>query len=330
MGWKKRGLNITFVTLLFDLVFIAYIISMSGGLKSAVMLAQVLFTIFFALLFPRPLTILPPLLLLPIIASIDRYFMHQDNDFVVALFFFTWYLAINLIVVYMIVYLNHTEDKQQRNILRLQEKLGDKAVLEERTRLAREIHDGLGASLSSLIIQSEYIINLNQDIKLKEELVELKSTAEESIEELRRSLQMMRDQFDLIPALQDYCNTFQVRTKIDIAMEAEGKPWNLAAEVQLCIFRILQESLTNINKHAKANKINITLFFGPSRMILSIRDNGRGFEQNVKMQHHYGLITMGERARKVDGELKIKSIPQEGTTIIFSLEKGSPKWPKLK
>ena len=100
-----------------------------------------------------------------------------------------WYLALNFIIIYVLVYLNEREVAAHREVTELQGDLKELAVVEERNRLAREIHDGLGASLSSLIIQSEYLLSLApKDEPLLKEIRELKASAEESIEELRRKL----------------------------------------------------------------------------------------------------------------------------------------------
>jgi hypothetical protein len=95
-----------------------------------------------------------------------------------------WYLGLNFIVIYVLVYLNEREVTAHREVVELQGDLKELAV-EERDRLAREIHDGLGASLSSLIIQSEYVAQLTKDDAVKKEVADLKQSAEEAIEELR-------------------------------------------------------------------------------------------------------------------------------------------------
>ncbi len=310
------GKAATFLTLCVDLLVLVYMIAFSGGLKSPVLPTQVVYTIFFALLFPNPLSIIPPLLTLPVVAKIDteipgRVLQLED------IFLLVWYSAVNFIVVYVIVYLNERDESQHEEIVDLQKDLQKMAVVEERNRLSREIHDGLGASLSSLIIQSEYLFNLAREPKLKAEIRELKDVAEESIDELRRSISMMRDDFDLVPALDDYCQNFSHRVGINVEYSVKGKVPKLDGELQLTVFRILQESLNNVKKHAQASLVQVDITVRENALILSVRDDGVGFDYKGNLQGHYGLGNMTERARKYGGKLEITSKPGMGCKILF-------------
>lgn len=315
----RVGKVVTFVTLCFDLVVIVYLITASGGLGSPLLASQLMFTTLFVILFPKPLALLPPLLCLPIIARIDQIL--GGRAWVPAdLFTVLWYSAINLILIYAIVYLNQREDAQQVELLALQKNLQQMAVVDERNRLAREIHDGLGATLSSLIIQAEYLETLaGSDRGLRQEIRELKGAAEESIDELRRSLKMMKEDFDLVPAVEDHCRTFGDRAKVEVDFQREGKERQMSSESALTIFRTLQESLSNATKHGNASRVVIRLAFEVDRLALSVRDNGTGFDTRTEKPGHYGLINMRERARKVGGTVYIESEPGRGTHIALEI-----------
>jgi signal transduction histidine kinase len=315
----RVGKVVTFVTLCFDLVVIVYLITASGGLGSPLLASQLMFTTLFVILFPKPLALLPPLLCLPIIARIDQIL--GGRAWVPAdLFTVLWYSAINLILIYAIVYLNQREDAQQVELLALQKNLQQMAVVDERNRLAREIHDGLGATLSSLIIQAEYLETLaGSDRGLRQEIRELKGAAEESIDELRRSLKMMKEDFDLVPAVEDHCRTFGDRAKVEVDFQREGKERQMSSESALTIFRTLQESLSNATKHGNASRVVIRLAFEVDRLALSVRDNGSGFDTRTEKPGHYGLINMRERARKVGGTVYIESEPGRGTHIALEI-----------
>jgi two-component system, NarL family, sensor histidine kinase DegS len=316
----RLGRAVTFVTLCCDLLVMVYMIAASGGLRSPLLATQLLFTTLFVILFPKPLAIIPPLLTLPVVAKIDQL-LHGPGVGVIDLFILLWYSAINFIVVYVMVYLNEREETNHRDVINLQSGLREMAVLEERNRLAREIHDGLGASLSSLIIQSEYLENLVKSRggegtgDLVSEIREMKSVAEESIDELRRNVSMMREDFDLVPALEDYCRTFQSRSRIDVGFDHEGRPPELPPDVQLTIFRVLQESLTNVVRHAEATKVSVGLSWRAPQLALTVQDDGRGFDAKGSLRNHYGLTNMSERARSVGGEVKVESAPGEGTSV---------------
>ena len=318
-GHEKHGRWVTFVTLNLDLILVVALISNSGGLISPAMAAVVLLTIFFALLFPNPVAIIPPLLTLPVVMRISQTLPGRPA-LLVEVLHLAWYAVLNGVAVYVMVYLTGREEKQNREILELEQELKKLAVVEERNRLARDIHDGLGAALSGLIIQAEYLQHLARGKEeLLSEIGELKGAAEEAIDEVRRALTMMRDEFDLVPQLENMCTTFTTRHRIPAQLKLVGTPPEMSDEQQLTIFRIMQECMTNIAKHAEAEKVDIRVDFDETGAKVEIVDNGKGFEVNKTPKHHYGLINMRERARKIGGQVEIESAPGEGTRIALSV-----------
>jgi len=312
------GKAATFATLCLDLVVLVYMVAYSGGLRSPVLPTQLMFTIFFALLFPNPLAIVPPLLTLPVVAKIDTELPGRVLE-LEDIFLLVWYSVVNFVVVYVIVYLNEREDSQHNEVVSLQENLRQMAVVEERNRLSREIHDGLGASLSTLIIQSEYLHNLAQSDELKAEIKELKGVAEESIDELRRSISMMRSDYELVPAFEDYCCTFGQRAGLEVEYQVNGVIPRLSAKLQLAAFRVLQEALTNVQKHAQAKKLSVGLVHMEGILRLTVRDDGQGFDYRGDLKGHYGLANMRERAKQYGGKLEIESAAGRGCKISFSV-----------
>ncbi|MFL5318007.1 MAG: sensor histidine kinase [Myxococcaceae bacterium] len=316
----RAGRLVTYVTLCLDLITMVILIAkpqVGGGLQSPLLATQLLFTMLFAILYPKPLAILPPLLALPITTRLDL--LLDRSVTAIELLTLLWYLALNFIIVYVIVYLNERETAAHREVVELQGDLKELAVVEERNRLAREIHDGLGASLSSLIIQSEYLMQLAQEPQLKGEIQELKASAEESIEELRRSLQMMREDFELGHGLQDYLRTFKERSKLAIEFEESGFARKLPPDAQLAVFRVVQEAVSNAVKHADAKLVKVRLQYVDDRMLLTVKDDGKGFETGKTPVGHYGLLNMRERANKIGAELIVDSKPGSGTQISFSI-----------
>jgi signal transduction histidine kinase len=170
-----------------------------------------------------------------------------------------------------------------------------------------------------MIIQTEYILGLAQGGPLRAEIQELKSNAEESIEELRRSLQMMREDFELAQGLEEYVKTFQQRTQLNVRFERSGLPRQLAPDAQLALFRILQECLTNAAKHAEPQQVEVRLDYDPERTHLLVRDDGKGFDPQHTPRGHYGLLNMHERAMKLGATLLVDSAPGKGTRVSFSL-----------
>ena len=316
----KVGRWVTYVTLCLDLAIMVVLLAkpqVGGGLQSPLLATQLVFTTLFAILYPKPLAILPAMLALVITTRLD---LLLDRD-VTAIEVLTllWYCALNFIIIYVLVYLNEREAAAHREVVQLQGDLKELAVVEERDRLAREIHDGLGASLSSMIIQAEYILGMSQEGSLRSEIQELKATAEESIEELRRNLQMMREDFELTQGLDDYVKTFGQRTQRDIRFERTGLPRKLNPDAQLALFRILQECLSNAVKHAEPKQVRVKLDYSQDRVHLIIHDDGKGFDPRKTPRGHYGLLNMRERAMKLGGELLVDSAPGAGTRVSFSV-----------
>lgn len=199
-------------------------------------------------------------------------------------------------------------------------KAQEQAIInEERVRLAREIHDGLGGTLSSLILQTEFILRQTQDPDLRAEVEDLKAQAEESIEELRRSLTMMRRDFDLHQTLMDHTERFGARNKIEAELKVAGRARRLPSEMQLALFRALQECLTNIQKHARASRVGGRLSYDGDLVTLTVTDDGVGFDPSKRPPGHYGLTNLEERARRFRGTVEVQSAPGEGTKVHLTL-----------
>jgi len=310
----RIGRPLTFVTLNLDLVALGAMVIASGGLKSPVMAGQVLFTIFFVLLFPRLWALIPPLLLLPVVARIDqvidgRTFAPDD------VFLLVYYIMINAIAAYVLVFLNARDQRHLQQVRSLSSMREEALITEERLRLSREIHDGIGGTLSTMIIQSEFIYRMAKDDEMKTEIAELKGQAEEAIEELRRSLTMMRRDFDLHKALDDYCTRFAERAKVPTVMKVHGRRRRLPSEMQLAVFRTLQECLTNAGKHAQAKQVDVKLKYDGDLVSITVSDDGVGFDTAKKKPGHYGLVNIVERARKFRGTVDVQSAPGAGTTV---------------
>lgn len=320
------GRWVTYITLCLDVLVLVVLLvkpQLGGGLQNPLLGTQLVFTALFTLLFPKRMGFLPPLLGLLITIRLDLL-LNKNNFTAIDVLTVVWYFGLNIILSYVLMYLNDREVADHREHVQLQADLQELAVVDERSRLAREIHDGLGASLSSMIIQSEFILGLAQEPALREEIQELKTTAEESIEELRRSLSMMREDFELTRGLDEYVKSFHARTQLDVRFERNGLPRKLAPDAQLALFRILQECLTNAVKHASPTHVQVRLDYEPERVQLLVRDDGKGFDPKHTPRGHYGLLNMRERAMKLGATLLVDSAPGAGTRVSFSLPASRP------
>ncbi len=317
----RYGRRIYFFTLCLELVWSAYLIVFSGGIFSLLMVFLPVYTLFFSILFHSFFALSPPLLFLPIITALtSEESLEKPDLLLLQVGLLGIYTILNGAVIYVTNSILSREESQSREIFRLERRLKKMATLEERNRLSREIHDGLGSALSSLIIQSEYLLTIAKPYhNIVKELRELKSSAEEAIDEVRRALCMMRNEFDLIPQLQNCCITFSARHKLPTHIEIKGKPPSFSSEKQLTIFRIMQECLNNTSKHANAKKIDVQILFSENALNMRISDDGSGFDPKIILKNHFGLLGMQERARKIGGDVVVESIIGEGTCIHVQL-----------
>lgn len=344
---RRWGRALTLATLCADLSVLACLAAATGGLRSPFLAAQLVFTALFVLLFPSPLAALPPLLSFPAAAALEQLFFRGPRLSSVDAFLVLWYSAADCILVYALV---HLSDRDLRKHRELRKESSAIAVAEERNRLSRDIHDGLGGVLSSVVIQSEYLLNLidgsevrarlsgTQEARLailptlRRELTDLHEAAEESMDELRRSLRMMREDFELVPALADACKVAGARHRLDVRFTRVGRERSVRPEAALAMFRVLQESLTNAAKHCgKGTVVEVTLTFTPGLASLAVQDRGPGFAQPagdaLSGESHYGLANMRERANKVRGRLRIDSAKGRGTRIELTVHAGEERHP---
>ncbi len=307
--------TLTYASLCLDVVAATYLIAATGGLRSPLLALQVGLAAVFALLFPRPLAALPTLLMLPVVAHID-HIVGGATGGLFDLLAIVGYGALDLAIIFLVVESNRREDAWHRQMIRLERALGELAVAEVRARLSREMHDGLGASLTSLSMQSEFLQTIAPEGPLRDEAVELRKGSEEALEELRHSLHVMRGDFDLVHAARSHCEAMTRRGRIPIAFsDDEAAGGSIPAEAQLALFRLLQEAVSNAIRHGAPQAVEVALRRGGRGWELTIRDDGRGFDPTVEKAGHYGLRGMHERARRWGGELSLRSRPGAGTEI---------------
>ena len=222
-----------------------------------------------------------------------------------------------------------TERKKDEETLLQQTR--DLAVLEERNRMAREIHDTLAQGFTGIFLQleaGEQALEESPD-EVANHLNQAKTLARYSLQEARRSV------WDLLPhALEDRSLELALREEVERLSAANqekasfdliGSPSALSSDIQTALLRICQESLTNIKKHADATEVSVTLTFGPESVDLNVKDNGRGFDagspNEASNQGGFGLTGMQQRAESVGGNLIVKSHQGKGTQIEVRIPK---------
>ena len=197
-----------------------------------------------------------------------------------------------------------------------------RAVLAERNRIAREIHDNLAQDILGISVQLELVARLMPAAAetAKGHLDRARMLVRNSMTEARRYVWDLRSQElqkkDLPAALRDTTKRLTAESKIETVVEVAGPLRPLPIEVETNLLRIGQEAINNAVKHARANRIEVGLNFDTRKVQLSIRDDGRGFDPREQMPDgHFGLLGMRERAEQIGGVLSIDSAPERGTQI---------------
>ena len=201
------------------------------------------------------------------------------------------------------------------------------SITRERNRLARELHDTLAHSLSAVSVQLEALRYLWQtDAKAAQHLLDqADETARTGLTEVRRSLQDLRaaplEEFGLALALRDAAEAAAKRAGLRLDLEVNNA-MNLPPEMEQSVYRIAQEALENIVRHAQASYLTVKLQHDNDEIQLYIADDGRGFApaQMNGLLNRFGLRGMRERATMLGGDLQISSTPQHGTEICLKLE----------
>ncbi|WP_328793744.1 sensor histidine kinase [Heliomicrobium undosum] len=198
----------------------------------------------------------------------------------------------------------------------------------ERLRLAREIHDGPAQGMNGLVLQVELCERLLQSDpdRVRKELQDLKGMLRDSLKELRKILYDLRphglDDQGLMEAIRRYAADFSERTGLPVETRFLGKARRLERAYEVAIFRVIQEALQNVWKHAGANKAYVAFEMAPQAVSAIVRDDGAGFDAVAMLDRpgdRFGLCGMRERAELLDGEWEIVSRPGQGTQIKFRI-----------
>jgi two-component system, NarL family, sensor histidine kinase UhpB len=195
--------------------------------------------------------------------------------------------------------------------------LAMRAQEEERRRLARDLHDEVNQALTAILLRLEALAQETPPERAPE-VVELKRLVNQAMDELLNLARQLRpsalDDHGLVAALETQMKRFSARTGIEARLDTAGDPDELADVIQTAIYRVAQEALTNVTRHAGATVVELIVAQTNGEVELRVSDDGRGFDPAVR-GGGLGLVGMAERARLVGGELDVRSAPGGGTTI---------------
>jgi hypothetical protein len=229
----------------------------------------------------------------------------------------------------------------ERALLRSKEELqalassAHQAREQEQHRVARELHDELGQSLTALRMMVVWIRERtgDADAELVAKLARMSTLLSETVAATRRISSELRplilDDLGLVPAIESLVEQFTDRTGITCGLQINDTSLNLADAHKTAVFRIVQESLTNIAKHARASHAQVSVRRGDDEIAINVSDNGVGFAPGGTRAHgSHGLLGIRERAYLLHGQMNISSAPGEGTTLEIRLPLASEKSPR--
>jgi signal transduction histidine kinase len=197
---------------------------------------------------------------------------------------------------------------------------------EEQTRIAREIHDELGQMLTMIKIK----IN-SADKKMQRSIIEAKVNLAEAVKETDNLLKAIRkivsglrptalDDLGLVPALEWHGREFANNTGMRVLFEYDDEQLKIEKNISTTLYRIYQESLTNIAKHSSATEVKAELRFQENNIYLSVSDNGKGFDPGeIKSKKTFGLLGIRERLLLINGEMTLNSAPGKGTRLMVRI-----------
>jgi two-component system, NarL family, nitrate/nitrite sensor histidine kinase NarX len=199
------------------------------------------------------------------------------------------------------------------------------AVLEERSVIARELHDSIAQSLSYLNIQVTRLEKqLHNEVEARLVAAELKMGLNAAYRELRELITTFRlriDERGFNSALQETVEEFSLKCGFDITVDNQLAGIVLSGNEEMHVIRIIREALTNIEKHAKATAAQISIKLDEQRQVhVSVRDNGRGFNPNTPPRNHYGLIIMRDRAIILGGDITFGPASEQGMEVCLSFK----------
>ncbi|PKR77739.1 histidine kinase [Halalkalibacillus sediminis] len=212
---------------------------------------------------------------------------------------------------------------------RLIQEKEEHSLLEERNRIARNIHDGIAQNLAAAVLQLETALKKHDNQKASRQLInQCITNLRESLFEVRNSIYTLRPptehQTGLIPAIHKRIEEFTNQDNNTINFRIKGKPYALSTMLERVIFDTFQESVQNSLKHSGADHIHVLLDYKDDHTLLKVKDDGRGFSLfhamiKAEREGHFGIMQLNERAEKINGSLQINSKEGKGTEIILSV-----------
>jgi PAS domain S-box-containing protein len=271
----------------------------------------------------------------PVAQPYEQHIIRKDNTDVVLMMTTNLVTEAGKPVAFQHIARDVTEERRMRENQRFYLQQITRAQEEERERIARELHDDTIQYLVVLARQLDDLANSSKSMSKEDKasLENLRQQTNSIMEGVRRLSHDLRpatlDRLGLVAALEWLASSIEKLSGIDVKVEKSGTERRLPGEVELVMFRIAQEALSNVRRHSRANNAEVVVEFDDKKVRMTIRDNGKGFALPEKVDDllkkgKLGLAGMQERIQLLNGSLKIESQPGKGTTVVIEAPIQSP------
>ncbi|MBI2328281.1 MAG: sensor histidine kinase [Chloroflexi bacterium] len=322
LRWRERS-PMTYLILIGDFLISILLVIYTNGLNSSFLLYSLTPIMTAALFFEEKVA-----LALAAIASISLSITHLAlSQFSER---FAWILQgynLTLLIVYTLFSFVAASVPYRIN-LNIRRRIEREAIIEERRRIARELHDGIAQSLGYLNLKTKLVsdsIASQNTVQALTELSDVRQVAQDTYEDIREAIDQLSTEIrsvPLIPALATYTREFGDNNGIRVHFDVARPFPRLSPVAELQLLRIAQELLTNVRKHARATEVEVKLENTDETVEMLVKDNGQGFnpaDLEQSLPGYHGLNIIKERAEGVGGSVTISSAPDEGTAVTVSL-----------
>jgi len=322
LSWRERSL-MTYLILIGDFLLCIVLVIYTGGLNSAFLLYSLTPIMTAALLFEERVS-LSLAAIASIVLSVTHLALSQFTER------WTWIMQghnLTLLVVYTLFCFVAAVVPYRIN-LNIRRRIEREAIIEERRRIAREIHDGVAQSLGYLNMKTKLVsdfVSSQNTVKALTELNDIQKVVQDTYDDIRESIDQLSAEIRNLPiisALGNYIREFGDNNGIKVQFDYPKPFPHLSPVAELQLLRIAQESLTNVRRHALATEVEVKLESTKEAVEMIVKDNGQGFSLSDLEESppgYHGLNIIKERAETLGGNLNISTAPGEGTALMVSL-----------
>ena len=322
LRWRERS-TMTYLILVGDFLLCLLLVVFTNGLNSSFLLYSLTPIMTAALLFEERMA-----LALATTASVTLSITHLTLSQVSERFTSLMQgYNLTLLIVYTLFCFVAASVPYRIN-LNIRRRIEREAIIEERRRIARELHDGVAQSLSYLNMKTKLVsdsVSAQQTVQALTELGDVRKVAQDTYEDIREAIDQLSTEIrnlPIIPALANFIREFGSNNGIKVQFDVSRAFPQLSPVAELQLLRITQEALTNVRRHAQATEVEVNLEHTPQAVEMIVKDNGQGFnltDLEESPPGYHGLNIIRERAEGLGGSLNISTAPGEGTAVMVSL-----------